>query len=730
MDKTLMRPLFRQKAEEILRPKKIDGTKVPGYFGGALISTGIRLATPAFRYLAASRPVQAISRASQTPVGQGVMGAGEAGLVYSGAGDVAEGVKEGDYYRVLGGLSSIVPGMAYLPSSLRGTGIKALQGVKDIERLQPVKSGKGIVGSVGLGALGYTMAEPSTRDATEAQRNATKNAREDIQDRLIYSKPTYANDIVDETGLEQSTPMTKPRVIGIKNPKNVQEQQINQNLVASNKILDVANQLGINLDVDNLKNITDKQLKQISIESNINLNDVYRLTGRSPTPAPKNPIQATNEVTSQIPGMTNTEIGLLANNRKKELEEAKRTSSMSEEFQAFKKQLSSVTGEDNDNLLNLVAMKAAGKLLSGKTKEKGTRGFLDVGGQALEGAASDMLQLALAQKSQDMELAKAFLKMKTDQSQGPGFLEGDKVFRIEDKNFPGNFYNVKGLRGKDGRNYILDPKTNNVRLATEGEVGNIYPEDPKAIAYNANQLEENKRGTEMIETVINALPENGTFAAAFGLAKEDVFGTIENVAGKRYDFSSPVGGSFDAKIKALMRNNKDEKEQEALLKKYDNDMDKVEGRALEMYKEATGKSTFFGRPTDKELETFTKLALIEQRMKYIVANANKSEDRLTQKDIENAEKRTKIIQFYGSAKAVRQNYINLKEEFEKKAESFAMQYRQAGGTESSMLYYRNKVPGVAKMYERKARETLEDKAKENKQQRTNILSTIPIFGAK
>jgi hypothetical protein len=40
-----------------------------------------------------------------------------------------------------------------------------------------------------------------------------------------------------------------------------------------------------------------------------------------------------------------------------------------------------------------------------------------------------MMQLAVAQKEQDMELAKAFLKMKADKSSGPGFLPGDKVFK-------------------------------------------------------------------------------------------------------------------------------------------------------------------------------------------------------------------------------------------------------------------------------------------------------------
>jgi len=95
---------------------------------------------------------------------------------------------------------------------------------------------------------------------------------------------------------------------------------------------------------------------------------------------------------------------------------------------------------------------------------------------------------------------------------------------------------------------------------------------------------------------------------------------------------------------------------------------------------------------------------------------------LTQKDIENAAQRTEIIKFYGSAKTVRQNYINLKKEFEDKAESFAMSYRQNGGTESSMQYFRENVPGVQNLYDKKKKEFLEkERIKENK---NKILSTI------
>jgi hypothetical protein len=40
MDKTLMRPLFRDKATKLNQPRKIDGSKVPKYALGAAIQLG------------------------------------------------------------------------------------------------------------------------------------------------------------------------------------------------------------------------------------------------------------------------------------------------------------------------------------------------------------------------------------------------------------------------------------------------------------------------------------------------------------------------------------------------------------------------------------------------------------------------------------------------------------------------------------------------------------------
>jgi hypothetical protein len=725
MDKTLMRSLFKARANQIHQASKINGSRVPGYAIGGAIALGrlglaglTKAAGPAYRYLGSKMA---------TPTGQKVLTGIEGSAVYTGVGDAVEGIKEGDYYKTLGGLSVALPGMAYLPGSMRGSGIKALQGVKDFERLSPLKTGKGQLAAVGGLGIGYGF---SGDDEAEA-KSTTDKKQTSIEDRLIYSKPEYANDVPDETGLEQSTQTKAARPIGLKNPANKMEEVFNKDLPIANKIIDVAEQLGI--DIKNIRNLDDKKLKQIAVESNVNIQDVYRLAGKSPSeatpsPAPKNPIQATNDVTASIPGMTDVEVQNLIKARKNQLAGAKQLS-VGDQFKQFKAQINEVTGESNDNLLNLVAMKAAGKLLSGQTKQSGVRGFLEVGGQALEGAANDMMQLAISQKAQDMELAKAFLKMKADKSQGPGFESGDKVFKIEDPNFPGNFYNVKGLAGKDGRIYYRD-SNNNVVPAQQGQVGYATKELPEKINLYSANLEENKRAQEMINSVIEVLPDSGTFTAAFGLAKEDAYGTVEQVFGK----NNLGGADFDAEIKRLIRNNDDGTEQgkkdaSSLMKKYDEDMDKVEKRAREIAKDA-GRGGIFSRPTDKELETFTKLALIEQRMKYLVANANKAEDRLTQKDIENAEKNTRIIQFVGSAKKVKENYRQLRGEFAQKARGTAMQYRASGGTESSMKYFRDNIPGVEDLYKEKSKKAREQQLIQDKQSRLGVLNTIPGIGGK
>jgi hypothetical protein len=57
-----------------------------------------------------------------------------------------------------------------------------------------------------------------------------------------------------------------------------------------------------------------------------------------------------------------------------------------------------------------------------------------------------------------------------------------------------------------------------------------------------------------------------------------------------------------------------------------------------------------------------------------------------------------------------------------------MQYRRAGGTESSMQYFKENVPGVENLYTQKEKQFLAKQKIQNKENRNQILSTIPIAG--
>ena len=733
MDKTLMRPLFRKRATQL---RVVDSKAVPKFFVGGIMSaanTARAVAAPVFRYLG--------NKMSGPKVSTALTGL-EAGSAGYGINEMAKGVRDGDTGQFLEGAAYAVPGAAFLPSTARRSGIAAIRELGEFgaSKTTPVAQalinnpGKTAVGSIGTALVGQGM----QGDGTASDLSQVSEGVKSIEDRLIYSKPEYEPDPKKKVtqNLKEYKEMEKnfkPKVIGVENPSTPEEIQLNEDLPKANKIIAIAEELG--LDVNNLASVGEETLKKIAEQTDVPLPDVLRLSGFDGNGQDPEPVAPTidgqiNQVTQNIEGMTDDEVNRMVKNRQNEIKKANNLSPLSKEFQTFRNELDQMTG-GSSNLNNLVAMKFAAKLMTGKSNQRGLSGLVDIAGQGLESASTDLMNIALAQKNQDMVLAQSFLKSKAAAAKaakaGPGFVGGDKVFSVEDPAYPGQFYNVKGMMGKDGKIYHRN-KNNEVVEATAGAYERPINSD-KMNLYASN-LEENKRGAEMIDFVINSLPQDGTFSAAFGLAKEDIFGTLEQVTGTNGITSS----DFDSEIKSLMRNNDGTEEgmkaTEKMLKEYDKDMGKVEKRANEMakasYKERGGG--FLSRPSDDELARFTKLALIEQRMKYLVANANKAEDRLTQKDIENAAQRTEIIKFYGSAKTVRANYMNLKKEFEDKAQSFAMSYRQNGGTESSMQYFKENVPGVEQLYSKQQADFLSNQRTKNKTERNKILTTIPIAG--
>ena len=89
-----------------------------------------------------------------------------------------------------------------------------------------------------------------------------------------------------------------------------------------------------------------------------------------------------------------------------------------------------------------------------------------------------------------------------------------------------------------------------------------------------------------------------------------------------------------------------------------------------------------GAELQKDIEQLAQLRLIENRMKYIVANANKGEDRLTVRDVEDAAKSTQIFGFFRTqSRKVKANYLKLNEDLNILYDQLAQAYIGYGGKE-------------------------------------------------
>ena len=723
--------------------------QVPKFFLGGIMSAGqmaSRAIAPAYNFLAPR-----VSAFMNKPaVATGLVGLEGYGIGV-GSRDMAEGIVEGDTGKFLQGASLAVPGAAFLPSSAKRSGIQALR--ETGEYLTPRMTGatqslvrnpgKTAIGSIGTGITG-AMLSPDVISEIKPSEMSNEDYAKDIQERLIYQeRPKYEPDPKKRVteNLKEYREKTKdfqPKVIGIENPLTEGEKQLDAQLKQINSINEVADRLGINPN-----EATEDQLKQIAIESNVDLSTLQKMV----TPKDDSITPPGNDGVPIITGNEGeAETQYLVDKRKRDIaggKEISNSGTLAGQFQEFKNKLNEITGSSNENLNNLLMMRAAGQLLAGKSPESGVRGFLDIAGQTMGSTADVLIGLKMKQQDSDMKLAQAFLKMKSDKAKGAGMLTGgDKTVRVSDPSVPGGFRNVRVSLGKDNKFYerILNPD------GTQGFVeANFTGTDVKRNDEKLNKalmgLEDNRRGGKMVEFVIQNASQGGT-KAALGLLTEDAFGTFDFFAGGNIGGDSSV---IDQQIVQAMDQTEGRegfdisggkvnifaKESENMKKRFADDLQNAKENGAEEVEKQLKKAGIIGknyRPTENELRTYTRLALIEQRMKYIVANANKSEDRLTQKDIDNAAKRTQIIKYITSPRTIRLNYEQLRQEFAEKAGSYLTQYKLNGGDELFIQENFMDIPGVALQYQMKEKDFMRQQNVANKKSRQDILNTIQIGG--
>jgi chromosome segregation ATPase len=124
---------------------------------------------------------------------------------------------------------------------------------------------------------------------------------------------------------------------------------------------------------------------------------------------------------------------------------------------------------------------------------------------------------------------------------------------------------------------------------------------------------------------------------------------------------------------------------------------------------------------DQERIARAQLGLIEQRMKYIVANANKAQDRLTAADVKNAEARTKIFGLFENPEQIKKNYEILGKEMNANFRKQVKTYGANGGTKEFVL---TMYPNVPVIQDYKIKQAKGEVKAKTKQDYKTVLGTI------
>lgn len=735
MDDVLKRPLFKDKAMQVYKAK--HGGKVPGYFVGQLVKTGLPYLSRGFGQVFGPTGKLARFQALNPKTSAAVEIGTGAPLFAEGMEDIYGGIKSGDYAQIAKGVGETTLGVG-----ATGLGLKALTqasrktpGLKQSAYL----TGKGVAErtlrpGVTIPALGATIYP--TLAGGEEQTTTDKP----IEERLTYEQaaPDIREDIVPE--------QPEKRITGIKGAKSPAELAMNEDIKKANAINDVTSRLGVLSPAD----LNAQTIKNIAAEANVSEADVKRLAGikDQPTTATGQPIKPSaslqqdltpdtgpnkEDVQNYNPAEVQASIAL----RNNQIKNSRLAGGLSKEFQAFKNEIGGLIGDNDSSIRDLLALRAAGKLMSAKTRQRGFRGFLDVGGQAVQDLSDAMLQLALKQKENDMELAKAFLKYKGEKTGTEMLTTPDVTISVPDSSAPGGVRNVNAVKGKDGKFYgrtVINGKQDFAELPFTGT--EIKYDSEKAVRYQQALLS-NAEGAATAKFAQD-------FANEFAGAKGKIFQFTENAIGIADQFLSDPryvsltatdNTTLDDFIKAKLAKDKGEKDANGNKLGTIEDFEKGRAQAVENakveYAKAKGIPLKELRPTDRELDIITKLAFAEHRMKYVLANANKGDtDRLAQRDIDDAAKSTAIMTFLKSPRTVSNNYKQIESTFNKKLGENIALLKSSGVTDDWILKNAGNVPGVQKIYEESSLKNKQRQTRQNvadqPQAQTNILKTIPI----
>lgn len=365
------------------------------------------------------------------------------------------------------------------------------------------------------------------------------------------------------------------------------------------------------------------------------------------------------------------------------------------EYTKLRNSILNVTG--NSDMTNLVLMQLAAGLLTGKTRQGGLSGFADVLGQASKPAIETAVLLAVKQKEFDNELALSLLKNRAAGSPTKK-IEEKRVYVLEtdpnDKFYPQKTKQV-GISSETRQLIEITPGPQGEQFTLYTGTGPIQPVSEKEYNKALTQMDEQKRVIQYANFVLDL---DQRFLGAGGTLKNyynDITGAALSA------FNAPTVSDFDKtsfeQIRSILYNPEFYGEQSFLTKDEKEtaikERDKIYNEFIKADEKYTKNLRKAEASKDQEKLAFATLEFIQNRAKYIVANANKAQDRLTAKDITEAEKNTKIFGLKDPAK-IKSLYEALRADTNNRFKDTSQRYIKNMGTIDDLKQNYSSVPYV------------------------------------
>jgi hypothetical protein len=693
MDPVLKRPMFRKVA---FHQEQIRKNKVPGFAIGGLIPLAAQVGRAGMAGLRAFRGAQSaraaagdprliqtlggpVTRAVQTPTGQKILGAAELGFAGAGAEETRRGLMgEQSIYgegpaSVIGGLTSLYGGTGLVGRTLKTAFPKSIRAAGAGEAITRKTPFPIITPLLGVPA---GMAESSTRQAIqeESEKRIPEKQLNALEQKLNeLGKNPKVEEVVKTIQSFEITPKQKQAVydtLGISDFVKGQEPAPQPPAGGEQPPAD-------QMPTNQMPNEQKIQSQMIGVSE---------------------PVLDTSKMSSDEKDDLAVTMAGQMDKANKEVANAERTGddSFKREFMTLKQQIQGAT--NSGDMTNLILLKLASGLLTGTSRNRGVAGLLDVTGQALGPTVDTAMVLAQQQSEFDQNLAIQLIKDRADRRKDSVVKASqDRKFIVEsdptDALFPeqGRYIPVN----KDTGTYLDSVNTPQGEVLTE-YTGNGVPEKPDDKIKNTafNQLGALATGLEFAQIVQQAPLST---IGPEGRVRE----ILNKFSGAGKSFMSTLDPIDDFKVKTFNEisdnimnyNPGDTPLSEEELSSRKKIADKLLNQFQKEDRKITDQLTDALDSKDEERIARAQLRLIEQRMKYIIANANKGADRLTVADINDAANNTRIFALLDDPEQIKKNYSAIEKTLNSQFKRNAGAYVKNGGSKDYILSkYRNLTP--------------------------------------